>query len=685
MTTPQEPTTLNLLFIDDDQEEFVLTRELLRSVEGFHYIIAWEPSLEAGLSALKNGAFDACLVDFRLGKHTGIDLIRAAVDQRIGTPILLATGYREPGLDTLALQAGGADFLIKGTLDSEGLHRSIRHAITRHQVLQQAIQERTRLAAFGAEMGRALTCIGCLDETLQACTRVMAEFLPVQLAQIHVFNPRNGEFRLVGCEGPLSATLPREAPEPVDYIHGERCISCPAVGDHRLGDTTWLLKNRILTGVTCPLMLDQHLLGLITLHSRDALSHPILEELGSVVPAVASFLARFSLESQVQRTQQMDCVGKMATGLAHEFKNNLAVIRTHVWETMEALEEAPPAAIRELLNHILDVTDSANKVAQQLMLFARPDDVEFRPLDLQATLLSLRPMIQGAVDQRVSITFRSEAVKPAIESNPTLLQQILVNLACNARDAMPEGGALLIETTNVHVDSIQAATSPEAHVGDYVRLRVKDTGCGMTPETRARLFEPFFTTKPPGKGNGLGLATVFSIVRQHKGWMEVLSEVGKGTTFQIYFLESTQPVPTPPPASLAPQCLPKSGVIRANQERVLIVEDEPVLRMAAEQVLKRANFNVTSAASGQEALKAWVEQGGRFDLLLTDLSMPDGMTGMQLASQLTRENPRIKVILTSGYAPEMIDRNLHGNEAMFLQKPYPPSALPETVSSCLGI
>ena len=202
------------------------------------------------------------------------------------------------------------------------------------------------------------------------------------------------------------------------------------------------------------------------------------------------------------------------------------------------------------------------------------------------------------------------------------------------------------------------------------------------------MFEPFFTTKPPGKGNGLGLATVFNIIREHRGWIEIKSKVGEGTTFRIYLPESQKSIHAPPAATV--QATPRTQAKERRTQSgtagsVLIVEDEPVLREMAVQTLRRANYDVVSAGSGLEAVKCWEERCGNFDVLLTDLSMPEGMTGMQLASQLLDSNPRLKVILTSGYAQELVDSDLGGRESMYLQKPYPPGLLPETVGKCLGI
>lgn len=675
---------MKILIIEDDREDFLLTRELIHEFLPSSGRVDWASSMQEGVKQLTTTHYDACLSDYKLASHTGLDLLKAAKSLGCPTPILFYTGYSQPGLDMELLLAGAADCLSKSQADAAQLDRALRFAIHRTHMQQAAVADKERLAALGAAVGRALTHPGSAPEILQPCAEALARFLPIQLVQIHVFHAKRGELRITASSGALVDQPPSHTPAAIDYVQGGAFLSCPATEDHRLGDTEWLERHQIRSAVTYPLSHQEHLLGLITLYSRDVLSEAVVNELGSVAPGIGSYLARITLEAQVRRTQQLDCVGKMAAGLAHEFKNNLMVIRTHVDHVIHEHQVQPE--VLERLHSVVDVTQSATRLAQQLMLFARPQGLEPHPIDLSETLLSMRSMIQGGVDQRVGLTFECEARPAVVEADPSLLQQVIINLAVNARDAMPQGGSLLIRTDNVEIDSVKAATNPDAVVGKFVRIQVSDTGTGMSAETLAQVFEPFFTTKPPGKGNGLGLATVFNIIREHRGWIEVSSELGKGTTFKIYLPQSNKPLPSAEASPASPSSQKDGAEPHCGKaQRVLIVEDEPVLRIAAEQALHRANYQVVGAGSGQEAIKAWEDSHGDFDLLLTDLSMPEGMTGIQLANHLLKLNPRLKVILTSGYAPEMVEHDLEDRNTLFLQKPYPPSHLPEAVGKCLGI
>ena len=675
---------LKILLIDDDRQEWILLQDLIATAGHGPCQVEWVGTFEEGIEAVQTGTYSACLLDSRIGARSALEFLEAIHTKPRQFPVLLYTGNGSPAAEEAALRAGAADYLIKGKTDAATLQRAIRFSIERHRLVATAAGERARLASFGAEVGSALTRAGAPEQVLAPCAEAMIRFLPIQLAQVYVFSPQRGELTMTANEGVLASEPPPLAPAAVDFINGEAFLSYPATEDHRLADRQWLIKHKVVSAVTYPLMLNGHLLGLIILYSQEVITRSAVQEVGSVAPGIGAYLARLSLEAQIRRTQQLDCVGKMAAGLAHEFKNNLMVIRAHVERAMQ--DCARDSITRERLDLIVGVTENATHLAQQLMLFARPQGNDSKPLDLNKTLMRMRPMIQGAVDQRIGLTFTCTADPAVIEADPGSLQQIVINLAVNARDAMPDGGTLVVRTDNVKVDSTRAATNPDAFVGRFVRLQVTDSGCGMSPETQARLFEPFFTTKGPGKGNGLGLATVFTIVRKSRGWIEVSSEIGKGTTFSLYLPECDTPVAEgeeAPPAN--GNSSEAQASVHGNQQTVLVVEDEPVLREAAEQVLRNANFEVTVAASGQEALKIWQERQGKFDVLLTDLSMPEGITGMQLATQLTQSNPRLKVILTSGYAPEMVESEPECRDALFLQKPYPPSLLPETVSKCLGI
>jgi CheY-like chemotaxis protein len=300
-------------------------------------------------------------------------------------------------------------------------------------------------------------------------------------------------------------------------------------------------------------------------------------------------------------------------------------------------------------------------------------------IDLNALLGDLAKMLHRLIGDDIALESHYAPDIPAVEADPGMIEQIIVNLAVNSRDAMPKGGQLVITTSAVTIDDAYVQQHHEARTGRFVALTVTDTGCGMRRETLGRIFEPFFTTKEVGKGTGLGLATVYGIVKQHQGWLDVSSEVNVGTTFRIYFPATTKPVEV-----IAEQPMP-TNKIRGKHETILLVEDEPVLRELAKVILKDYDYCVLEAATGHEAVKIFEEHNGEIDLLLTDMVMPEGMTGKELAQELKARKPELKVIYTSGYSEDVMGEDPELRDVKFLQKPYPPPQLARTVRECLDV
>jgi CheY-like chemotaxis protein len=311
-------------------------------------------------------------------------------------------------------------------------------------------------------------------------------------------------------------------------------------------------------------------------------------------------------------------------------------------------------------------------------MFSRKQVIQQKQLDLKDVINNMSKMLQRLLGETITLKCQSPPQLPTILGDTGMMEQVLMNLAVNARDAMPRGGELVIRTDPVSVDEKYVKLHPNARVGIFVCLQVADTGCGMDATTMKRIFEPFFTTKEAGKGTGLGLATVYGIAKQHSGWIEVESQVGQGTAFRIYFPATAKAAEAPAEEpSLATQ-------VRGGFETILVVEDEPVLRDLAQLILQDCGYRVVDAASGVEALTVWQQHQGNIDLLLTDMIMPDGLSGKDLAESLLTHKPELKVIFTSGYNVDDIggDPTLkHGSR--FLQKPYSRSTLARAVRDCL--
>jgi PAS domain S-box-containing protein len=383
---------------------------------------------------------------------------------------------------------------------------------------------------------------------------------------------------------------------------------------------------------------------------------------------------RALLERQLRQAQKMEAIGQLAAGVAHDFNNVLTVIQGHAGLMRQTL--SPGSTPTKSLQEIANAADRAATLIRQLLMFSRKQVMQFRCLDLNEVLRSSLEMLGIIVGEHRELEFRPRESLPAICADRNMVEQIVMNLAVNARDAMPDGGRISIITSVENIQRAPIPTDPEPRSGDYICLTFRDTGVGMDASILGRIFEPFFTTKAVGKGTGLGLSTVFGIVRQHQGWLEVESQPNQGATFRIYFPPGRQPAETMDPAV---DTAPRGGC-----ETVLVVEDEDVLREMVLEVLTLQGYAVLEASSGPRAIEVWEQTNRSIDLLLTDMVMPGGMTGSELAECLSSRQPSLKVIYTSGYSPGMAGKDASALECPnFLPKPYSSDRLAHFVRECL--
>jgi two-component system, cell cycle sensor histidine kinase and response regulator CckA len=381
------------------------------------------------------------------------------------------------------------------------------------------------------------------------------------------------------------------------------------------------------------------------------------------------------LEQQFRQAQKMEAVGQLAGGIAHDFNNVLTVVQGNASLLLEvkALSEEDLALVRQ----ITEAAERATALTRQLLLFGRKQVLQSHPVKLNEIVGNMTKMLKRILGEDITLQSDFAPSLPAIRADLGMIEQIILNLAVNARDAMPRGGSLRITSTVETVSEDQSRPWPDAVPGHYVCLDVRDSGSGIAPEHLPHIFEPFFTTKEVGKGTGLGLATVYGIVKQHGGGITVESQLEKGTTFRIY-------LPVAPPSVRAPRSLAPDAKLPAGKETLLVVEDESAVRMLVVSLLQRCGYRVLEAESGMAALELWKKSGDAVDLLLTDMIMPGGMTGRELAEKLRAEKPGLKVIYTSGYSPDILEKApLPVEGCNFLQKPYQPLKLAQTVRNCL--
>jgi PAS domain S-box-containing protein len=403
-------------------------------------------------------------------------------------------------------------------------------------------------------------------------------------------------------------------------------------------------------------ILDQAADGFIVVNSRDITDNRKLEE-------------------QFRQAQKMEAIGQLAGGVAHDLNNILTVVHMQL-DLLKHGEALSPMQL-ESIRDIERASRRAADLTRQLLMFSRRQVAQKTNLDLNAVVTTITKMLQRILGEDIGIHISYAPQPLPVFADTGMMEQILMNLAVNSRDAMPGGGRLVIETSVVELDEFAAGQHAQARPGRFACVSVSDTGRGIPKEILPRIFEPFFTTKDVGKGTGLGLATVFGILQQHHGWINAYSEVGKGTTFRMYL--ALQAVTADPEEDQQ-----AASAMPGGNETILLVEDEQLLRELTRDVLTRLGYRVLEATTGITALEVWREHREHIRMLLTDLVMPDGMTGRELAKQLVEAEPELKVVYTSGYSRDIAGHNFPLRDGVnFLSKPFPAAKLAQTVRACL--
>jgi signal transduction histidine kinase/ActR/RegA family two-component response regulator len=384
------------------------------------------------------------------------------------------------------------------------------------------------------------------------------------------------------------------------------------------------------------------------------------------------------LEAQLLQAHKMETIGQLAGGIAHDFNNLLTVINGHSALLLDR-PDLPPA-LANSVKEIFVAGGRAASLTRQLLIFSRKDQGVNRPVDLNEIIEETSSMLRHMIGEHIKLELDLTHGLPPILADVVMVEQVLLNLVVNGRDAMPKGGSLLISTGSRAITDADRPRQSEAKTGRYVCLSVRDTGCGIAPDILPRIFEPFFTTKAPGKGTGLGLSTVFGIIRQHQGWVEVESEIGTGPGFRAFLPAA------PDDSPVAPARPDEAALAQPGRETILLVEDELSVREFACTVLQMHGYRVLQAASGVEAMEVWKWHGEKIALLLTDLVLPDDITGPELAERLRARRPSLKVLFCSGYNQETASQFLASHPGFtFLRKPYKPKTLARAVREMLDL
>ncbi len=425
-------------------------------------------------------------------------------------------------------------------------------------------------------------------------------------------------------------------------------------------------------------------LFLFTTNRRDGTAIQLEASVGAValagephsVVVMRDVTARTNLETQLRHAQKMEAVGQLANGVAHDFNNLLTAIRCQT-ETILAYEPIQPTT-REMLQQVVEATKRAANLTRQLLAFSRRTPMQPATVNLNELAENFTKLLKRLIAENIELLLNLHDPLPPVCADASMIEQVIVNLAVNARDAMPRGGRLTLTTGVCYVDAGRARQHAGARAGEFVSLRVEDNGSGIAPDLLPRIFEPFFTTKEVGKGTGLGLATVTGIVQQHEGWVEVESAVGKGTAFTVYLPARRDLISGGAARAEQP------AVIPSGNETLLLVEDDPQLRRLIRLTLEKFGYQVADTGTGAETMKLWEKRAGEIRLALVDLILPEGVNGVDLLEQLRATQPKLPVILMSGYGeqiPDLVSRPIPG--VQLLSKPFDPQSLARMVRGCL--
>ncbi|MDX1547704.1 MAG: response regulator [Rhodothermales bacterium] len=616
-----ENELLHLLLVEDDEDDFFIARRLLERAATIEAELDWVTTYEEGLDGLCTQRYDVALVDYRLGARNGLELLREAVATGCETPVILLTGQGDREVDLQAMVAGASDYLVKWEFDVQLLERSIRYAVERKRADERIRQQ----AAF---LDKARDAISAYDldghviywnKSAERLTGYPAEAVQGQRINERLYEP--------------DAAKLREAERAVkdDGEWGGELRQRTRGGEEVVVESRWTLV-------------------------RDGAGNP-----RSVLVINTDVTERKQLETQFLRAQRMESIGRLVSGIAHDLGNLLVPIMLGVKVLQQRFSDDERTL--RTLNMIHQSGQRGSDMVKQVLAFARGVQGERVPLPPDQVVHEVEKMARETFPSPIEVETDLPEGLWQVKGDATQIQQVLMNLCVNARDAMPEGGRLTLRAENVTLNRHLARMHLDAQPGDYVMISVSDTGEGIPPEVLDKIFEPFYTTKPVGKGTGLGLSTVYSILKSHGGFANVRSEVGMGTTFQVYLpVAEKEAERRTEPGEPAP-------LREGRGELVLVIDDEPFIRETARETLLSAGYEVVTAEHGREGLAVFDAHADEVAVVVTDIMMPE-LGGIATIRALRERSTDVPILAVSGMADGQAQEALDAGANQFMAKPF---------------
>ena len=627
-----EKEVLRVLVIEDDEDDFFIARNLLNKARSITCDLQWVQTYEQGLEDLESESYDVCLIDYRLGAHNGLDLIREASDREVTTPMILLTGQGDLQVDLQAMAMGAADYLVKGQIDAQLLERAVRYARERRRA-EERIREQAAL------LDKARDAIGAYD-----------------LQRRVIYWNKSAE-RLTGV-----SVEEAEGQRTDDMLYPQGYEPLREAWDAVLAEGEWSGELRMR-----PRAGDE-----LTLESRWTLVRDRSGEPRSVLVINTDITERKRLESQFLRSQRMESIGRLVGGIAHDLGNLLVPILLGVRVLSQRYKDDERTA--RTLDMIQKSAQRGSDMVKQVLAFARGVEGDRVPVDVRQVIREVDRITEETFPASVRVEVDIAEDLWTVKGDATQLQQVLMNLCVNARDAMPDGGLLRLEAQNFFIDESLSRMNLEAKPGPHLKISVSDSGMGIPQDVLDKVFEPFFTTKTDGKGTGLGLSTVYSIVKSHGGFVGVYSEAGEGTSFTVYL-----------PASERMEIKPIGLHLElepGNGELILVVDDETNILETTREALEEVNYRVITARNGLEALEKYRDHAHDIAAVITDLMMPE-MDGVAAIRQLKAQRPSLPIIAASGLTGSKARESVEAGAITCLSKPFTAEKLLGTLQQAL--